>query len=41
MAACFQCLVAAKVTILEQIQAMMLLAALLQKWKMLVSIVTQ
>jgi hypothetical protein len=41
MAASFQCLSEAKVTVPEQIQAMMLLSALPQKWEMLVSIVTQ
>jgi hypothetical protein len=41
MAAAFQHLSKAKVTIPEQIQAMMLLSALPQKWEMLVSIVTQ
>jgi hypothetical protein len=41
MAACFQCLTSAEVDVLEQIKAMMLLAALPQKWEMLVSIVTQ
>jgi hypothetical protein len=41
MAAAFQCLVKVKVTVPEQIQAMMLLSALPQKWEMLVSIVTQ
>ena len=41
MAACFQRLTSAEVDIPEQIKAMMLLAALPQKWEMLVSIVTQ
>jgi hypothetical protein len=41
MAASFQCLSEVKVTVPEQIQAMMLLSALPQKWEMLVSIVTQ
>jgi hypothetical protein len=41
MAASFQRLSEAKVTVPEQIQAMMLLSALPQKWEMLLSIVTQ
>jgi hypothetical protein len=41
MAAAFQRLTAASIIILPQIQAMILLSALPQKWEMLVSIVTQ
>jgi hypothetical protein len=41
MVAAFQCLTAASIIILPQIQAMILLSALPQKWEMLVSIVTQ
>ena len=40
MVAAFQHLTAASIIILPQIQAMILLSALAQKWEMLVSIVT-
>jgi hypothetical protein len=41
MVAAFQHLTAASIIILPQIQAIILLSALPQKWEMLVSIVTQ
>jgi hypothetical protein len=41
MVAAFQCLTATSIIILPQIQVMILLSALPQKWEMLVSIVTQ
>jgi gag-polypeptide of LTR copia-type len=41
MVAAFQCLTAASIIIPPQIQVMILLSALPQKWEMLVSIVTQ
>jgi hypothetical protein len=41
MVAAFQCLTATSIIIPPQIQVMILLSALPQKWEMLVSIVTQ